>query len=91
MALPEATPVHEASRLQNDLLRAGITAFGWVMNQCLGGTLTQDPLLSTRAELEGPYINEVKKLTKHPYLLPWQPDAPVGVERLQELVETGSV
>lgn len=91
VALPEATPVHEASRLQNDLLRAGITPFGWVMNQCLGGTLTRDPLLSTRAELERPYINEVKKLTKHPYLLPWQPDAPVGVERLQELVETGSV
>ena len=91
VALPGATPVHEASRLQNDLLRAGITPFGWVINQCLGGTLTRDPLLSTRAELERPYINEVKTLTKHPYLLLWQSDAPVGVERLQELVETGSV
>ena len=70
VVLPEATPVHEASRLQSDLLRAGITPFGWVMNQCFGGTLTRDPILSKRAELERPYVNEVKKLTKHLYLLP---------------------
>ncbi len=29
---PEATPVHEAARLQADLLRAGIQPFAWVIN-----------------------------------------------------------
>ena len=38
VALPEATPVHEATRLQNDLLRAGITPFGWVVNQSFAAT-----------------------------------------------------
>lgn len=33
VTLPEATPVHEAARLQDDLLRAGITPFAWVINQ----------------------------------------------------------
>ena len=33
VTLPEATPVHEAERLQEDLARAGITPFAWVINQ----------------------------------------------------------
>ena len=36
VTLPEATPVHEAARLQNDLRRAGITPYAWVINQSLG-------------------------------------------------------
>ena len=33
VTLPEATPVHEAARLQEDLSRAGIFPFAWVVNQ----------------------------------------------------------
>ena len=33
VVLPEATPVHEAARLQSDLARAGITPYGWIVNQ----------------------------------------------------------
>jgi anion-transporting ArsA/GET3 family ATPase len=33
VTLPEATPVHEAARLQQDLVRAGIQPFAWVVNQ----------------------------------------------------------
>jgi arsenite-transporting ATPase len=91
VVLPEATPVHEAARLQSDLARAGITPYGWIVNQSFAATNTKDPILSKRAALEARYINEVKKLSKRVYLLPWQPDAPVGVERLQELAEAGSV
>ena len=91
VALPEATPVHEATRLQNDLLRAGIAPFGWVVNQSFAATNTRDPVLSKRAGSEMRYINEVKKLAKNVYLLPWQPDAPVGVGRLQELAEAGAI
>ncbi len=91
VALPEATPVHEATRLQNDLLRAGITPFGWVVNQSFAATNTRDPILSKRAGIEMRYIDEVEKLAKKVCLLPWQPDAPVGVERLQELAEAGTI
>jgi arsenite-transporting ATPase len=33
VALPEATPVHEAARLQDDLQRAGIKPYAWIVNQ----------------------------------------------------------
>jgi arsenite-transporting ATPase len=91
VVLPEATPVHEAARLQSDLARAGISPYGWIVNQSFAATNTRDPILSKRAVLEMRYINEVKKFSKRVYLLPWQPDAPVGVEHLQELVEAGSI
>ncbi len=35
VTLPESTPVFEAERLQDDLRRAGIEPFGWVVNQSL--------------------------------------------------------
>ena len=60
VALPEATPVHEAARLQSDLTRAGITPYGWVVNQSFAATNTRDPILATRAGIEVRYINEVK-------------------------------
>lgn len=91
VVLPEATPVHEAARLQSDLARAGIAPYGWIVNQSFAATNTRDPILSRRAGIEVRYINEVKKLSKRVYLLPWQPDAPVGVERLQELAEAVSI
>lgn len=40
--LPEATPVHEAERLQGDLERAGIQPFAWVINQSLLASGTRD-------------------------------------------------
>ena len=60
VTLPEATPVHEAERLQNDLRRAGITSI------CVGdqsefpGAGTRDPVLAERAALEMRYIDEVQ-------------------------------
>jgi arsenite-transporting ATPase len=90
VTLPEATPVHEAERLQNDLIRAGITPYAWVVNQSLAATQTKDPILRQRARLESRYINEVKTLANRVFLLPWRPEAPVGAERLQQLAEAGA-
>jgi arsenite-transporting ATPase len=91
VVLPEATPVHEAARLQSDLARAGITPYGWIVNQSFAATNTGDPILSKRAGIEVRYINEVKKLSNRVFLLPWQSDAPVGAEHLRELAEAGSI
>ena len=46
--MPEATPVHEAARLQEDLQRADILPFAWVINQSFYGSGTSDPVLAER-------------------------------------------
>lgn len=72
VALPEATPVHEAARLQDDLRRAGITPYAWVINQSLAATGTNDPVLAERAALEHRYIAEVQdRLSHRVALIPW--------------------
>jgi arsenite/tail-anchored protein-transporting ATPase len=72
VTLPEATPVHEAARLQDDLRRAGITPYAWVINQSLAATETHDPVLAERAALEQRYIAEVQdRLAQRVALIPW--------------------
>ena len=48
VTLPEATPVHEAAKLQEDLKRAGIIPYAWVVNQCLTPLTLTDPVLVSR-------------------------------------------
>ncbi len=79
-----ATPVHEAARLQQDLLRAGIRPFAWVINQSLSPLAVSDPVLLARRQREAPYIREVtKNLAARVAIIPWLTEAPVGAERLQ--------
>jgi arsenite-transporting ATPase len=86
VTLPEATPVHEAARLQDDLERAGITPYAWVINQSFCATGTRDPVLAERGALELRYIAEVRdKLAPRLALIPWQAEPPVGAEGLQRL------
>ncbi len=61
VALPETTPMREAEALQNDLKRAGIVPYAWVVNQCLSAldNLT-DPLLKIRAANEQPIIKTIE-------------------------------
>lgn len=88
VTLPEATPVHEAGRLQEDLQRAGISPYAWVINQSLCATSTKDPVLAERGYLEHRYISEVcDTWAKRVALIPWQVEAPVGSEHLEQLAE----
>jgi arsenite-transporting ATPase len=88
VTLPEATPVHEAARLQDDLRRAEIRPFAWVINQSFFASGTHDPVLAQRGALERRYIEEVQNgLATRVALIPWRADAPVGPERLHELAE----
>lgn len=59
VTLPEATPVHEAAFLQEDLRRAGIEPWAWVINQSFHGLASSDPLLKAKQRYETPYLNEV--------------------------------
>jgi arsenite-transporting ATPase len=86
VALPEATPVHEAARLQDDLLRAGIKPFAWVVNQSFSHDGFRDPVLVERGLRESQFIAEVRdKLADRFALVSWKPEAPVGLERLRTL------
>ncbi|MEM7226782.1 MAG: arsenical pump-driving ATPase [Pseudomonadota bacterium] len=58
--LPEATPVHEAGQLQDDLRRAGIEPFAWVVNQSLAPIEVTDPVLVARRAQESRYLTEVR-------------------------------
>jgi arsenite-transporting ATPase len=86
VTLPEATPVHEAAALQEDLRRARIEPFAWVINQSLLHSGSCDPLLQRREHSEHRYIREVveKQATRTAWL-PWQPEEPTGPDALAHL------
>jgi arsenite-transporting ATPase len=87
VTLPEATPVHEAAQLQEDLVRAGIRPFAWVINQSLAPLLVTDPVLLARQHHEGVYIREVvQQLASRTAIVPWLSEAPVGAESLLAVV-----
>ena len=85
VALPETTPVLEASALQDDLRRAQIEPFGWIINGSLAAAKPRDPVLRARAAAEIPQICKVKELAKRVVLIPFQAEELVGVERLNAL------
>ena len=91
VTLPEATPVHEAGALQEDLRRAQIEPFAWVINQSFAQSGSRDPLLVARGHGEAPYIREVvEKLSKRTAIVPWVTEEPTGPERLQQLFQTAT-
>jgi arsenite/tail-anchored protein-transporting ATPase len=58
--LAETTPVEEARMLQDDLRRAGIEPWAWVVNRSLAAASPSDPLLAHRARQEVPLIQRVR-------------------------------
>jgi arsenite-transporting ATPase len=89
VTLPEATPVHEAAMLQDDLRRAQIEPFAWVINQSFAESGSRDPLLVARGADELPYIREVSgKFSKRTAIVPWVAEEPVGPEKLRQLFQT---
>jgi arsenite-transporting ATPase len=55
-----AAKASEAAGLQEDLRRAGIEPFGWVINKCLTASGTHDPLLRLRLARERTQIARVQ-------------------------------
>lgn len=86
VTLPEATPVHEARALQDDLARAGITPFGWVVNQSLTPVSTRDPVLAARRAAERPHLDEVASMARTLAVVPWAAAPPRGAPALAALV-----
>ncbi len=89
VTLPETTPVLEAAHLQDDLQRAGIEPWGWIINSSLAAAETHHPLLQKRAQSEGEQIARVRdELCRRYAVVPMQAVEPVGVEKLKSLCET---
>ena len=78
VTLPEATPVFEASRLKDDLARAGIHNKWWIMNQCLSLADTKNPMLLARAAAEKEWLENVRQISSGNFVsIPWLQDASV--------------
>lgn len=79
MTLPEATPVYEAMRLEDDLKRAGLSANWWVINQSFALTGSSNRTLAVKADNEAEWINKVDCHTHgKTVLLPWHPEEVKG-------------
>jgi len=89
VALPEATPTHEASALQEDLRRAGIEPFGWIANRSFAFSGTHDPLLCAKALDELTYLNEIlDRHAQRTVVSPWVAQELNGVENLRHLYDS---
>ncbi|MBU0826919.1 MAG: arsenical pump-driving ATPase [Gammaproteobacteria bacterium] len=87
VTLPEITPVSQAAALQDDLRRAHIEPWGWVINKSVAATGTRDPLLQARLVGERQQATRIANgLAQRTYVLPWLPTPPVGVAALGALV-----
>jgi arsenite/tail-anchored protein-transporting ATPase len=86
VTLAETTPVSEAARLQEDLRRAQIEPFGWVINSSLAAAGSTDPCLEQRIAAELEQIDLVRERhTRRLAIVPWKTDEPVGPARLLAL------
>jgi arsenite-transporting ATPase len=87
VTLPEVTPVSQAAALQDDLRRARIEPYAWVLNKSVLAAGTHDPLLQARL---GGECKQIKRLTaglaRQLYGLPWLAVPPVGLDELSKLV-----
>ncbi len=87
VTLPEVTPVSQAAALQDDLRRAGIEPFAWVLNKSVLAAGTREPLLAARLVGERRQIERLSAgLARRLFALPWLTEPPVGFARLSQLV-----
>ncbi|APW44805.1 arsenical pump-driving ATPase [Rhodoferax saidenbachensis] len=87
VTLPEVTPVSQAAALQDDLRRAGIEPYAWVVNRSIAAAGTSDPLLAARLVGEHKQLERIANgLSKMTYIVPWLAEPPVGVTALGSMV-----
>jgi arsenite-transporting ATPase len=87
VTLAEPTPVIEAQLLQDDLRRAGISPWAWVVNNSLAAARPRSPFLQARADAELGRIAVVETLAERIAIVPLLAAEPVGEMRLAQLTE----
>ncbi|WP_036263891.1 arsenical pump-driving ATPase [Methylocapsa aurea] len=87
VTLAETTPVSQAGALQEDLRRAHVEPYAWVVNKSLVAAGARDPLLRQRLLGEQKQIERVcGSMAKRVFFAPWQATPPIGLPALQQLV-----
>lgn len=89
VTLAETTPVLEAENLQEDLRRAGIEPWAWIVNQSLAAARPASRLLALRAEQEWKQLESVQQdYASRIAVVPVQTEEPVGIDALRALAES---
>jgi arsenite/tail-anchored protein-transporting ATPase len=86
VTLPEVTPVSQAAALQDDLRRARIEPYAWVLNKSILAAGTRDPLLAAR--LAGERMQAARMsdgLARRLFAVPWLATPPIGLAELSKL------
>ncbi len=86
VTLPEVTPVSQAAALQEDLRRANIEPYAWILNRSLAVSGTKDPVLLARVESERRQAARIAQgLSRRTFVVPWLATPPVGIQALDSL------
>lgn len=85
VTLPKPTPVTEARVLQEDLKRAGIQPWAWVVNNSIAAARPESAFLKQRAAGEAEQIAIVKSLAERVAIVPLMAIEPIGEKRLAAL------
>ncbi|WEO75992.1 ArsA-related P-loop ATPase [Cryobacterium sp. SO2] len=87
VAIAETTPVLEAAGLQEDLRRAGIEPWAWIVNNSIAAAAPTSALLQRRAANELPEIDAVRtSYATRVALLPLLAVEPIGIPALEALM-----
>ena len=87
VTLPETTPVSQAAALQEDLRRARIEPYAWVLNRSVLAAKPRDPLLVARLAGEVQQIQRIRPaLAERLFVIPFQSEPPVGLKALHRLL-----
>ncbi|MGV0984643.1 MAG: arsenical pump-driving ATPase [Limnohabitans sp.] len=87
VTLPETTPVSQAAALQEDLRRAHIEPYAWVLNRSVLAAKPRDPLLVARLAGEVRQIQRIRPaLAERLFVIPFQSEPPVGLTALHRLL-----
>ena len=87
VTLPEVTPVSQAAALQDDLRRAHIEPYAWVLNKSMLAAGARDPLLAARLQGEAAQRTRLAAgLAKRLFVVPWLVVPPVGAVELGRMV-----
>ena len=87
VTLPEPTPVSQAAALQEDLRRANIEPWAWVVNKSILASNTRDPVLLARMQGERQQLARIAGgLAKRSCTVAWTAQAPMGLQGLAQLL-----
>ena len=87
VTLPEATPVSQAAALQDDLRRADIQPWAWIVNKSILAAGTRDPLLMARLQGEQRQVARVAALAARTFFVPWTAGPLIGMAALSAMTQ----